>query len=139
MAKEPTKTTRSMNAFFKENVEEVKNVFYPASKRIKDENGNPVEWEIRVIPNSIMDAIKKKMHSGVVTGFEAAMEIAIAAIVYPNLNDSALQDSYGVKKKDELLKQMLTSAEIDALENFVMDANGYSDDFEAKVETAKNL
>lgn len=128
----------SLNGFFKENVEELKNTFYPASKRMKDENGKPIKWEIRFIPNPIMSKIKEDRANGTISQIEAGLRMAVAAIVYPDLNNAALQDSYGVKNPKDLLSAMLSSAELDKLEEVVVEANGYTEDFNEKVEKAKN-
>ena len=40
---------KNMRAFYRDAVEVNKTVFYQASKRIKDENGEPVFWELKVL------------------------------------------------------------------------------------------
>lgn len=42
------------------NVEQVENKKIVISKRFKDENGNPLEWEIRAITAEENEAIQKK-------------------------------------------------------------------------------
>ena len=128
---------RSMSAFFKENVEQLTNEMYVASKRIKDENGKPVEWELRHIPNKVMNNIKKKAMNGS-NAIDEALDMCVHAVIYPDLRNSELQDSYGVKNSAELLLEMLTSAELDQLELFVMEMNGYTDDLAEMVDNAKN-
>lgn len=128
---------KSMRAFFKENVEQLENVMYVASERIKDENGNPVEWELRHIPNKVMNDIKKRAMNGS-DAIDEALVMCVHAVVYPDLRDSDLQDSYEVKKPTDLLLELLTSAELDQLELFVMSMNGYDEDLADKVKNAKN-
>lgn len=128
---------KSMRAFFRENVEQLTNEMYVASNRIKDEDGNPVEWELRHIPNKVMNDIKKRAMNGS-DAIDEALEMCVHAVVYPDLRDSDLQDSYEVKKPTDLLLELLTSAELDQLELFVMSMNGYDEDLVDKVDNAKN-
>jgi hypothetical protein len=58
--------------------------------------------------------------------------------VFPNLNDAELQDSYGVKSADELLKKMLLPGEYSEYKAKVMEVNGYDMSMEELVDEAKN-
>lgn len=140
---------KNMRAFYRDAVEENKSVFFPASKRIKDEEDNPVMWELRVLGYDEIKAITKRNTKNVpnkVTGAaekrtnteEAAMEMALASIVFPDLNDADLQDSWGVVGAEALLKAMLTPGEIVDLENAVQSAAGYSTEMDEKITTVKN-
>ncbi len=63
----------------------------------------------------------------------------VAAIVFPNLNDAALQDSYGVKTPEALLKEMVDNpSEFADLGNFIREYSGFEKDTEEEVEEAKN-
>lgn len=140
---------KNMRAFYRDSVEENKSVFFPASKRIKDEEGNPVMWELRVLGYDEIKAITKRNTKNVpnkVTGAaekrtnteEAAMEMTLKSIVFPDLNDADLQDSWGVVGAEALLKAMLTPGEIVDLENAVQSAAGYSTEMDEKITTVKN-
>lgn len=140
---------KNMRAFYRDAVEENKSVFFPASKRIKDEEGNPVMWELRVLGYDEIKAITKRNTKNVpnkVTGAaekrtnteEAAMEMTLASIVFPDLNDADLQDSWGVVGAEALLKAMLTPGEIVDLENAVQSAAGYSTEMDEKITAVKN-
>lgn len=140
---------KNMRAFYRDAVEENKSVFFPASKRIKDEKGNPVMWELRVLGYDEIKAITKRNTKNVpnkVTGAaekrtnaeEAAMEMTLASIVFPDLNDADLQDSWGVVGSEALLKSMLTPGEIVDLENAVQSAAGYSTEMDDKISAVKN-
>ena len=48
-----------LSVFFAENVEKNKVVKYVASKRFKDEKGNPVEWQIGCVTSDEDEAIRK--------------------------------------------------------------------------------
>ena len=140
---------KNMRAFYRDAVEENKTVFYPASKRIKDSEGNPILWELRVLGYDEIKAITKRNTKNVpnkVTGAaekrtnteEAAMEMTLASIVFPDLNDADLQDSWGVVGAEALLKAMLTPGEIVDLENAVQSAAGYSTEMDEKITAVKN-
>jgi hypothetical protein len=63
-----------------------------------------------------------------------------ASVVYPNLNDAQLQDSYGVTTPEDLLVKMVDNpSEYNDFANFVQNYSGFDVDINAKVEEAKNL
>lgn len=63
----------------------------------------------------------------------------LAAIREPNLNNSDLQDSWGVKNSYDLLLKMFTPVEIGELRVKMNELNGLSDEEEENpVEQAKN-
>ncbi|EQG32401.1 phage XkdN-like family protein [Clostridioides difficile DA00129] len=59
-------------------------------------------------------------------------------IVFPDLHDAELQNSYGVMGAEELLTTMLTPGEYTDLSSEVGEVNGFDRTFEDKVEEAKN-
>jgi len=58
--------------------------------------------------------------------------------VFPNLNDSELQDSYKVMSADKLLKVMLKPGEYQDYLKKVQEVNGYDVPLDELVEEAKN-
>ena len=60
-----------------------------------------------------------------------------ACIVYPELGNAELQDSYGVKTKPELLTAMLLPAEYQDLAAEIQNINGFKTQ-EDLTEEAKN-
>ena len=63
----------------------------------------------------------------------------VASIVVPNLFDEELQDSYGVKKPEDLLMAMVDDpGEYNELAVFVQQFQGFDLSFEEKVNEAKN-
>jgi hypothetical protein len=87
-------------AFFKQNKPEKKNEFFPASKDFVDKDGKPLLWELRHIPtitrNRINSECTKIKGKGSVE-FDAELfnrKKVAAAVVYPNLRDKDLVDSY---------------------------------------------
>ena len=65
-------------------------------------------------------------------------KLCAACVIYPNLNDAELQDFYGVKSAEALLKKMLKPAEYTELKVKVNEVLGYDLSMEEEVEEAKN-
>lgn len=124
-------------------------VKFVASKRFKIKN-KPVEWEIRAIDSDTDEALRKECTKRVpVSGKRGQYnnetdtdryigKMCVACTVYPNLNDAELQDSYGVKSADALLKKMLLPGEYTEYKAKVMEVNGYDMSMEELVDDAKN-
>lgn len=60
---------------------------------------------------------------------------AVNAVVFPDLRDTELQDSYGVKKPEELIGKMLLPDEFDKL---IDEINAISESADGLEKTAKN-
>lgn len=138
-----------LSCFLAENAEKRENTKIVISDRFKDENGNSVPWEIRSISASEDESIRKQCTRRVpVTGkknqftqdFDAntyLAKLAAKAVVFPDLNDSELQDSYGVMGAEELVKVMLYKDEFDALSESLMNIS-QAEDINDLVDEAKN-
>ena len=137
------------SAFMAGNAIKDENVKYVASKRFV-KNGKPVAWEITAIDSEKDEAIRKECTKRVpVIGKRGQYnqetdtdkyigKLCVACTVYPNLNDTELQDSYGVKGADALLKKMLKAGEYTEYKAKVMEVNGYDMSMEELVDEAKN-
>lgn len=124
-------------------------VKYVASKRFTDK-GKPIEWEIKSIDSDLDEAIRKECTKRIpIQGKRGQYnqetdtdkylaKMCAACTVYPNLNDAELQDSYGVKTPDALLKKMLKPGEYTEYKTKVMEVNGYDMSMEDQVDEAKN-
>lgn len=124
-------------------------VKFAASKRFVT-NGKPVEWEIKPIDSDLDEVIRKECTKRVpIPGKRGQYnqetdsdkyigKMCVACTVYPNLNDAELQDSYGVKSADALLKKMLLPGEYTEYKAKVMEVNGYDMSMEELVDEAKN-
>lgn len=134
-------------AFLKENAEQIPNKKIVVSNRFKDADGNPIEWEIRAITCDENDElqrdcyVQRKQPNGQMireldqTKFTNLL--LVESVVYPDLNDKELQDSYGVKTPTALLKKMLFPREENALAEAVVEF-GKSEKIDALVDEAKN-
>ncbi len=102
--------------FMKENALVFERVKYVASKRFLDENGQPMEWELRSISAKEDEEIIKRCRKEGARGLEldklkCVGLVMATSVVYPDLDSAELQDSYGVKSREELLRVMLTARE----------------------------
>ena len=124
-------------------------VKFVASKRFVVK-GKPVQWEIKAIDSDTDEAIRKECTKRVPIAGKRGQynnetdtdkyigKMCVACTVYPNLNDAELQDSYGVKGADALLKRMLLPGEYTEYKAKVMEVNGYDMSMEELVDEAKN-
>ena len=136
-------------AFMAQNVEKIENHKIVVSKRFKDENGNPLEWEIRAITSDENEELQRKAtvqipvvgQRGAYTRdmdrYKYASLLCAASVVYPDLNNAELQDSYSVKSPEALLKKMLYPAEIGVLMNEINELSDLENISDAVTE-AKN-
>ncbi|HGM1082309.1 TPA: phage portal protein [Clostridioides difficile] len=144
----------NLSAFLSQNAIKNENVMYVASDRFLDEEGKPVEWELRVLSSEEDEALRRNCtkrvkvigNNGKPTGqFTSEIdynsyvaELCAASTVFPDLKDAELQNSYGVMGEAQLLKTMLTAGEYVNYTVKVNEVNGFDTTFEDKVEEAKN-
>lgn len=98
--------------FLKENVQPVEDVEYVASKRIIGVDGKPVKWVLRPVSSKAEAEIKDVCvkTKGKSRDFDMAayqIKLCAAAVVFPNLKNVELQDSYGVRGEEALLLELL--------------------------------
>lgn len=141
----------TLAVFMKKNKKQRENAFYPATKSIVDDKGNPIMWEIRPVTTredeEIRDSCMKEIPVPGKRGqFRQKIDIntylvkqMVAAIVYPNLLDAALQDSYGVKTAEDLLRELVDNpSEFADLGTFIREHSGFDADMAEEIEEAKN-
>lgn len=127
----------SLKSFFKENNLKIEKVDYVASDRFKDEkSGNPIVWEIKILSNKEIEKLTKEHtkikfinHKKVEELDQEAFgkDLLVKCILYPNLHDSELQDSYGLMDAYELLEELLTAGELGALAQKVNELHSYAE------------
>lgn len=139
----------NLSAFLAQNALKAENVKYPASKRFI-EKGKPIDWEIQPVTSDEDEALRKSCTKRVQvpgkrgayipeTDFEKYLgTLAAKCVVFPNLNDAELQNSYGVMGADALLKTMLLPGEYQELLKKVQEVNGFDVPLDELVEEAKN-
>ena len=142
------------SAFLAQNKIKHEDVKYIASYNFVDKNGKPMEWTLRGISSAKDDAIRKSCTKQVqvkVAGrtnsnqFRAELDssaymnkLITATIIFPDLNNKEIQDSYGVMGAEELLLAMLSPGEYADLANKVTEVNGFeTGDINNLVDDAK--
>lgn len=140
-----------LSRFLKKNKIIKENIKIPATRSLTDENGEPLLWEIRPMTTKEDAAIREECTKEVqVTGKPGLFrpkfdgnrylaKMAASCIVYPNLNDKELQDSYSVMGAEKLLLEMIDDpGEFNEFMNRLQEYHGFKETFRDKVETAKN-
>lgn len=137
-------------AFFAENVEKVDALNYVVSERFKDENGKPIPWVLKALSAKEEEAVRaeatrREPVPGKPGQYREKMDtnayvrkIAVRTVIWPDLNNAELQNSYGVFDAESLLQTMLLSGEMIHLTEKVTEVNKLSETFDEKVEEAKN-
>ncbi|MEK4170963.1 hypothetical protein MHI22_05245 [Lysinibacillus sp. FSL L8-0312] len=142
----------NLAAFFAHNKKQNGNIKRVVSKNFVDEQGNPIEWEFAPITperdvelksdstkrSMITQGKRKGQFNTDFDHFKYQRLLTVESIVYPNLNDKELQDSYGVMGADALLGKMLTIGEIADASAVAQEVNGYQAELEDMVEEVKN-
>lgn len=120
------------------------------STRFTDEQGKPVEWELRALTGEEDETIRKQCTKRVQmpgnkgqytqeTDYNDYLgKLAAACVVFPPLSSKELQDSYGALGADTLLKKLLKPGEYASLIEIVQNLNGFDISTGELVETAKN-
>ncbi len=133
----------NLASFLNENKVKRENKLLEVSEAFKDSQGNVIKWELRPITTQEDEEIREEAMdlSGEKPRLNVYKYLALItalSVVYPNLFDKDLQDSYGVKTPEMLLKAMVdVPGEYSALVEFVQKLNGFTS-FREDKERAKN-
>lgn len=139
----------NLTGFLAGNVEKRENKKIVVSNRFKNKDGKPIHWVIKSITAEEDEAIRKQCTKNVpIVGkknqyrqeFDAntyLTKLASVAVIYPDLNNVELQNSYGVMGAEQLIKKMLYRDEFDYLTEQLME-NAEIEDINDLVEEAKN-
>jgi hypothetical protein len=128
-----------------------KNEKFAPTQSLRDENGKPLEWEFKKISakenEEIRDACtmevqvkgKPNMFRPKVKTSEYLAKMIAASVVYPDLYDKELQDSYGVMTPEDLVYAMVDNAgEYQELSVWLQNFQGFTKTMDDKVDEAKN-
>lgn len=119
---------------------------YVPTKKFKDEKGNAIPWIFRKLSIDEYEAIRDECTSinfadRGKTKFNNTLfnkKFVVRSVAEPNLNNAELQDSYGVKKAEDLITKMFDNAgEYYNLLGYLLEVNGFKS-FSEDVEEAKN-
>lgn len=141
----------NFSRFMKANKKTKPNVKYAATASLCDENGKPLDWEIRRLSSKEVDEIRDECsYETQVVGKPGVYRIKLksslymarivaASVVFPDLYDKELQDSYGVAQPWDLVQAMVDDpGEYADFIGFVQTFQGFDKDMKDKVEEAKN-
>lgn len=136
--------------FMKANKIQKQNVMHPVTKSLTDENGEPLLWEIKPLTTKENEAIRESCTIEVPVKGKANQyrpkvdmgkyqtKLICAAIVNPDLNNTELQNSYGVMTPEDLIKEMVDDpAEYTDLMVFIQRLSGFKT-LQEEVDEAKN-
>lgn len=119
---------------------------YVPTQKFKDEKGNAIPWKFKKLSIDEYEAIRDECTSinfadKGKTKFNNTLfnkKFVCNSIVEPNLNNAELQDSYGVKKAEDLVTLMFDNAgEYYNLLGYLLEVNGFKS-FSEDAEEAKN-
>ena len=141
----------NLSMFLKKNKKMRSNAFYPASASFVDANGKPIMWEVRPLTTAEDEVIRDECTVDVpIPGkkgqYRAKIDVnaymakqMAAAVVFPDLNNAELQDSYGVMTPEALLKEMIDNpSEYMDFANFIRENSGFDKELTPEIEEAKN-
>ena len=127
------------------------NVFVKVTETLIDPDTNePLEWELRALDTKeaqrLQDECTIEIPIGRTGQYRTKLntqkyvaKLVCASIVYPDLYDKELQDSYGVGTPEELIKEMIDDVgEYNALVDYVQKYNHLDKSLNEKIEEAKN-
>lgn len=141
----------NLSLFMKQNKKIKENVKFAATTSLLDENGEPLEWEIKPITTKQNLEIKEQctievpipgkfgVYRPKTDNQKYLSKLIAASVVYPDLHNKELQDSYGVMTPEELVNEMVDSAgEFNNLVEFIQKISGFNISINEKVKNAKN-
>lgn len=137
--------------FMKPNKAVKTNEIYAPTASLLDEKGNPIPWEFKHITSKQNEQMregctvdvqitgKPNMYRPKLNTSKYLAQMIVASTVCPDLYDSELQDSYGVKTPEDLLFALVDDAgEYQDLCIWVQKFQGFTKTLEDKVDEAKN-
>ncbi|MEE0290511.1 MAG: hypothetical protein U0J62_09825 [Lachnospiraceae bacterium] len=141
----------NLSLFLKGNKKQRENRKYAATKSLCDADGKPLEWEIKPLTTKENDKIREECTLDIPIKGKPGMyrqkqdtslylkKMICASVVFPDLFNAQLQDSYGVTKPEDLIVEMIDDpGEYNDLAVFIQDLNGFSESINEKVDMAKN-
>ncbi|MDR1754111.1 MAG: phage portal protein [Eubacterium sp.] len=137
----------NLSAFLYQNTLKTKKIKTIISDRFVDENGEIQPFEIQSITSGEDDEIRESCKIITKSGNKSVSENDLTAysrklvtrcVVFPDLNDKQLQDSYGVIGAEDVLNAMLLPGEYARLFEKVKEINGFNHKFKDLVSEVKN-
>ena len=137
-----------LELFFKKNHKNTENVKLAVTSELCDKDGKPREWEIRKLNTREVQALTKEcvttkqIGKKLVPSMDEELftkKLMAESVVFPDLNNAALQDSYGVKTPEALIVEMVSCAgDFMAFAEYLMVLNNINKSLDERVDEAKN-
>lgn len=125
----------TLHAFLKGNAKPIENVEKIISPRFTDENGNAIPWVLRKITAKENNLLRKKHtkkmrdKTGAIkeefNGDRYQEEYITNSVIFPDLNDTELQQSYQAMGAYDLLQKMLSAEEF---ANLQLEVAGFAEE-----------
>lgn len=138
----------ALELFFKKNHKKSETVKLAVTNDLCDNEGNPLIWELRKLDTKTVQSITKDCthikYAGKnpVPSFDEDLfvkRLITESVVFPDLNNAELQDSYGVKTPEDLIVEMVsTPGDFISLGEFVSNLNNLNQSMDDRVQEAKN-
>jgi hypothetical protein len=136
---------KNLEGFLNRSKANADNIKFVVDENIIDEEGNPIEWELRKLKAKDGELARDEALQLNVNTQEAKFnqrlytnKIMAMSVVYPDLNNAELQDAYGVRTPEDLLVSMLDLVPYQKLEQQVDLINGFRKSFNELKNEAKN-
>ena len=142
---------KTLSLFLKQNKKPRPSVQYAATRSLTDEAGKPLLWTLRPLTTTEDEVIREACLrdiplEGKKGQFRQKMNAnlymvkqVVASVEFPNLMSAELQDSYGVKTPEDLVRQLVDNpSEYIDLVNKVREISGFDQELEEIVDSAKN-
>ena len=139
-----------LSRFMKNSKAVRENTTYIPTKSFTDENGKPLEWVIKPLTTKENDELKDRwtkdmpvlgkpnQYTQKLNQSKYIASLVAKSVVEPNLNSSELQDSYGVKSPEDLIREMIDNpGEYADFVEFITKYNGFTD-INDDIKEAKN-
>ncbi len=138
--------------FMKANKKVSENKKYAPTASLCDKDGKPLEWEFKHLTSTQVNNLRdqctvrvpvkggrKGTYTNTLDASTFINKLITESTVFPDLYNTELQNSYGVKNPEDLLLAMVDNpGEYSDLADFVSDLHGFGDSFDDLKEEAKN-
>lgn len=124
-----------LRAFLKGNAKPIEDIKMVVSKRFVDNEGNPIPWILRQLTGKESNNLRKKHTKKIKNKLgrieeqfnsEAYQEEFItSSVIFPDLTDAEVQQSYGALGAYDLLQKMLSA---DELANLQIKVSGFAEE-----------
>lgn len=124
---------QNLTNFFKNNaIAREDKVSIAISNRFLDDGGKPIEWVFKSLTPSKIDKI------GLAPKEQRMLMMLEECVVFPDLKNADLQNSYGVYGVVELIDELLNPKEYGELVNVLIKINGLDKNINSMVDDVKN-